>query len=298
MMKKGSFFGTAALALGCVGAIGLAQRADAQILGSADSFAVLGASTVTSTGPTTINGNLGLYAGTSITSTGAFIVNGSTHNDDAVAGLAQTDAMTAYNNLMGLAPTHDYSGTDLGSLTLTPAPGPGNSVYKFDTSAQLTGTLQLNFTGPDQNIVFQIGSTLTTASASKVSVNGAGPTDSVFFDVGASATLGTGTQFEGNIIALTSDTITTGGGTTICGRVIALTGAVTMDNNTISNNCSGSGTAAGAPDTGSTGLNGGSTAKAPEIDPASAASGLTLLLGSLLVLRGRLRVQPSRNSLA
>jgi type VI secretion system secreted protein VgrG len=140
-------------------------------------------------------------------------------------------------------------------------------------------------------------------------VNGAGPTDAVFFDVGSSATLGTTTQFEGNIIALTSDTLNTGA--TICGRAIALGfsavggsrvgGAVTMDSNTITNSCSGGGTG-GANDTGRTGLNGGSggssIAKAPEIDPASAASGLTLLLGSLLVLRGRLRVQPSRNSLA
>ena len=222
---------------------------------------------------------------------------------DAVALTAQNDAMTAYNNLAGLAPTQIETGADLGTLVL----GPG--VYKYASSAQLTGTLQLNFTGPNQEIVFQIGSTLTTASASKVMVNGAGPTDAVFFDVGSSATLGTTTQFEGNIIALTSDTLNTGA--TICGRAIALGfsavggsrvgGAVTMDSNTITNSCSGGGTG-GANDTGRTGLNGGSggssIAKAPEIDPASAASGLTLLLGSLLVLRGRLRVQPSRNSLA
>jgi len=34
-----------------------------------------------------------------------------------------------------------------------------------------------------------------------------------------------------------------------------------------------------------------SPASAPEIDPTSAASGLTLLLGGLVVLRGRRRVQ-------
>ncbi len=32
--------------------------------------------------------------------------------------------------------------------------------------------------------------------------------------------------------------------------------------------------------------------QAPEIDPASAASGLTLLLGTLVVLRGRRSVKP------
>ena len=304
MIKNGSFFGTAALALGCIGAIGLSQRADAQpILGTADSFAVLGASAITSTGPTIITGNLGLSPGTAVTETPSISLSGVLHVADAVALTAQNDAMTAYNNLAGLAPTQIETGADLGTLVL----GPG--VYKYASSAQLTGTLQLNFTGPNQEIVFQIGSTLTTASASKVMVNGAGPTDAVFFGVGSSATLGTTTQFEGNIIALTSDTLNTGA--TICGRAIALGfsavggsrvgGAVTMDSNTITNSCSGGGTG-GANDTGRTGLNGGSggssIAKAPEIDPASAASGLTLLLGSLLVLRGRLRVQPSRNSLA
>jgi type VI secretion system secreted protein VgrG len=295
MIKKGSFFGTAALAVGCVGAIGLAQRADAQILGSAESFAVLGASTVTSTGPTTITGDLGLSPGTAITETPSISLSGTLHVADGTALTAQNDAMTAYNNLAGLAPTANLTGKDLGGMTLTPG------VYKYASSAQLTGPLTLDFTGSNQEIVFQIGSTLTTASASSVNIVGGNSTDGVFFEVGKSATLGTTTSFEGNILADASITLNTGA--TICGRAIALTAAVTMDSNTISNSCSGSGSGSpgGANDKGSGGFSGGSTggiAKAPEIDPASAASALTLLLGSLLVLRGRLRVQPSRNSLA
>lgn len=308
MTKKGSFFG-AAFALGCVGAIGLSQRADAQtILGTAESFAVLGASTVTNTGATTINGNLGVDPGTAITDLAGISLTGTSYAADAVGLQAQTDEKNAYNSLAALPSTANLTSTGtLGGLSLTPG------VYTFNSSAQLTGALTLNFTAPNQEFVFQIGSTLTTASASSVIIVGGNSTDGVFFQVGSSATLGSGTSFEGNILADTSITLTTGA-TILCGRALAQTGAVTMDGNTISNNCGSQGSS--ISDHGSVGYSGGNFVNtgytgpgfsgvpsgggvsAPEIAPASAASGLTLLLGSLLVLRGRLRVQPRRSSLA
>ena len=57
-------------------------------------------------------------------------------------------------------------------------------------------------------IVFQIGSTLTTASASSVLVINPGTNDQVFWKVGSSATLGTTTDFYGSIIADASVTLT------------------------------------------------------------------------------------------
>ena len=81
--------------------------------------------------------------------------------------------------------------------------------------------------------VFQIGSTLTTASNSSiVSINDPSiPGISVFWQVGSSATLGTGTDFEGNILADTSITAETGA--MVEGRLLAENGAVTLEDNFI-----------------------------------------------------------------
>jgi len=97
----------------------------------------------------------------------------------------------------------------------------------------LTGTLTLDAQGdPDAVFIFQIGSSLTTASASLVSVINGGNNCNVFWQIGASATLGTGSTFVGNILALASITVTTGA--SVNGRALARTGAVTLDSSAVS----------------------------------------------------------------
>jgi hypothetical protein len=204
-------------------------------LGTDNSFAVLAGTTIKSTGATVVNGgDVGVSPGSAITGfpPAAITPPYTTHLGDAVALQAQSDLTTAYNQAAGLAPTMILTGQDLGGLTLTPG------VYFFSSSAQLTGTLTLNNQGnPDAVFVFQIGSTLTTASGSSVVTINDGPTPgptpgiSVFWQVGSSATLGTGTDFEGNILANTSITANTG--STVDGRLLAESGAVTLDDNAI-----------------------------------------------------------------
>jgi hypothetical protein len=224
-------------------------------LGTAYNFAVLAGSTITSASTTTINGgNVGLYSGSAITGPISITTPYTTHVADGVALQAQNDLTTAYNVAAGLARTMTLTGQDLGGMTLTPG------VYFFENSAQLTGQLTLNNQGnPDAVFVFQIGSTLTTASGSSVVTINDGPTEtshpgiSVYWQVGSSATLGTTTAFEGNILALTSITATTGAD--VEGRLLARNGAVTLDDNTITappaEVIGGSGSGS-VPDTGST----------------------------------------------
>lgn len=198
-------------------------------LGSAGSFAVLGASTVTNTGATTLGGDLGLSPGTSITGSGTITLTGTIHATDGVAGTAQADASKAFTNLNLLAPTMPINTALSGTLT------PG--VYQYSSTALLSGALILDFAGvSNQNFVFQIGSGLTTASGSTVTIINAASGDNVYWTVGSSAVLGTSTSFEGTIIALTSVAMQTTA-KDLCGSVIALNGAVTMDTNTISTTC-------------------------------------------------------------
>jgi hypothetical protein len=205
----------------------LASAQSAPPLGSAQSFAVLGASTVTNAGPTIITGNLGVSPGTAVNGFPPGSVTGGTvHAGDATATAAQAAAHTAYAALVGEPCGTSLSGkilgTSPGAVTLSPG------VYCFDSSAQLTGTLTLNGNGV---YVFKIATTLTTASNSSVILAKGATAGNVFWQVGSSATLGTKTAFEGSILANISETITTGASVT--GRVFALTGAVTLSGNRI-----------------------------------------------------------------
>ena len=247
----------------CMLSAGSLCRAQAPSLGSAASFAVLGSSTVTCTGVTTINGDVGVSPGSAVTGFPAPCTDfGAIHAADAVALQVHHDAALAYAFLVAEACNTDLTGQDLGGLTLA------SGVYCFSSSAELTGTLNLTGGGP---WIFQIGSTLTTASNSSVLVNGNGFSQNcnpgVFWQVGSSATLGSGSQFQGVILALISDTLVSG--TNVSGGVFGLTGAVTMDTNLV-NACSGSGGT--APPSGTIKVTGGGQIQVPDFNSPGTAS--------------------------
>jgi type VI secretion system secreted protein VgrG len=233
-------------------------------IGSAQSFAVLGHETVTNghsdSNPTTqVYGNLGVTPGTSVTGfyPDGTVSGGTIHINDGVAQLALADATTAYNTLAGLPYTHNYTGIILGSsgtpgyATLTPG------VYFFSSTAELDGALTLDFeNNPLAVFIFQIGSGLTADSGSSVDVINGTSTSSLYWQVGSSATLNSDTVFEGNILALASVTLDPRA-EIVCGRAFALTGAVSLTDNLISNNNTKENFGSGRSDFGSYGFSGG-----------------------------------------
>ncbi len=195
---------------------------------AAQSFAVLGGSTVTNTGPSSIaNGNIGVSPGNSITGIPPGMpVGGSIHLADALAAKAQMDVTNIYTCTQAAACSQMLTGTDLGGLTL----GPG--VYCFTSSAALTGTLVLDaFGDPNAIWFFEIMSTLDLADNAHVYVIGGGKDCNVFWQVGSSVTVGKTARLAGNMLSMASVTLDTGA--SVSGRALARSGAVTMDSNDV-----------------------------------------------------------------
>ena len=117
-----------------------ASAADAPVsMGTASTYAVLAGSTVTNTGNSVLNGDLGLSPGSAVTGFPPGAVNGATNVDNAAAVQAQSDLTTAYNDAAGRASTATIS-SDLGGQTLV------SGVYTGGALG-LTGTLTLDAQG-------------------------------------------------------------------------------------------------------------------------------------------------------
>lgn len=201
-------------------------------LGDATSYAVLGYSTVTNTGTTTIGGTaggeVGVYPLTSITGKETMTISGAYHEGDAGAGLAQTALTAAITNAAGRSATTIL--TELGNVTLT-----GGVYTAASGTFGLTGNLILDGqNNPNTVFIFQMSSTLITADASTVTLINGADACNIFWQVGSSATLGTSSSISGHILA--TESITANAGAIIQGSLLASTGAVTLSGNTITNN--------------------------------------------------------------
>lgn len=217
-------------------------------------FAVLGGATVTNTGATTLEGDLGVSPGSAITGKTTITVNGtnaaiignlSVHEADAIATTAQAQLAAARTSL-ALLGGGILQPADLVGLTLVPG------VYTVPAGvSNLTGALTLDGLGnANAAWVFQVTSTLITSPGAEVNLINTGAGAGVYWNIGSSATLDTGTVLLGNLLALANITLNTDA-RIACGRALAQVEAVNMDTNTISNECGGSITA------GSNGLSGG-----------------------------------------
>jgi hypothetical protein len=166
----------------------------------------------------TINANVSVSPGNTITGFGPCVITGVRHLGDGVALQAQTDLTAAYNTLAGL-PCDAAIVADLGGTTLLPG------VYCTGSGIGVTGTVTLNGNGdPNATFVFQAGTSLTTAG-NVVLTNGA-QAKNVWWQIGTSATLGTSSQWKGNVVALTSITLVDNA--TLVGRALARNGAVSL----------------------------------------------------------------------
>jgi hypothetical protein len=272
---KPEAFNVWALIVGlAVGAIVLRQNATAAqapvILGSASTFGVLAGSTVTSTGGATVNGDLGLSPGTTLT--GAPTVNGTTHLADPAAAQGQLDLTAAYNDAAGRTVGAITVAGNLGGQTLAPG------LYTSATSLEVSsGDLTLDAVGDTNAVwIFQMGSTLITTAGRQVILSGGAQAANIFWQVGSSATLGTTSAFKGNILALTSIALQTGA--TLEGRALARSGAVTLDANTITTPSTVSASAILVSGAGVTGLY--TDAVAQSVDPATKTITVPLSVGT------------------
>ncbi|MEO6988593.1 MAG: ice-binding family protein, partial [Aquihabitans sp.] len=193
-------------------------------LGTATGYAVLAGSTITNTGNSVVNGDLGLSPGTAVTGFPPGVLNGVEHTADAEALQAKSDLSVAYDDAAGRTPATSVA-AELGGNTFAPGVYVGNTLG-------LTGTVTLDAGGdPDAVFVFQTNTTLITASNSSVVLLGDANVCNIYWQVGSSATLGTDTNFVGTIMA--SESISANTGAVVEGRLLALNGAVTLDDNVI-----------------------------------------------------------------
>ena len=255
-----AFSTVAAAALLMIGTAANAAIVPTVHLGTSAQYAVLGATTVTNTGGSILNGSLGVSPGSAITGfpPGHVIPPGAVNRANAAAAKARADLTAAYIAAAG-RPLSATTGADLANRHLV------GGVYAGPSKGalRLTGPLVLDGAGnPNSVFIFQTNSSLITASSSTVSlVNGAQECN-VFWQVGSSATLGTGSVFTGNIMALTSISVTSG--VTVHGRALARNGAVTLDNDVFTRpTCASTLPVGGTPGSGGGSATPGATPAAP-----------------------------------
>lgn len=204
-----------------------AQQASVQI-GDTKNYAILAGSTITNTGSTVVYGDIGLFPGTSFTGSANIVLDGKVYLTDTEASKAKDALVNAYNDAAGRTPVTIIA-TELGGQTLLPG------VYASESGTfEITGTLTLDAKGDkDAMFIFQMASTLVTASNSDVELVNAAASCGVYWQVGSSATLGVNSKLTGRIYA--SESITLNNGAKVTGQLLAMTGAVTLDKNVVSN---------------------------------------------------------------
>ena len=207
-------------------------------LGSTAHFTILSGAAITSTGGGVINGDVGAspIAGPAI-GVIASQVHGTIYATDvngpagavmnpALLTTAKGDLTAAFNDARDRTPVPtgpclDPGAGNIGGMTLCPG------LYKFTSTALITGT-DLTLTGASDDVwIFQIGTALTVGSGIHINLAGGAQARNIFWQVGSSATIGTFSAFKGNILAAQAITLDTS--CTLEGRALASTAAITFN---------------------------------------------------------------------
>ncbi len=207
------------------------------VLAEADPFAILAGSTITNTGPTVVNGDVGLDPSSAIVGLSEAplatpgTVNGTIYGPGPIAAAAKLALSDAYIDAAGRSVDSISCPSDLGGLTLAPG------LYTTAISAQIVGIgplgiLTLDAQGDENAVwIFQIGTTLKSDPATSIVLSGGAQAKNVFWQVGSSATFDTTSVWKGTVMAEASVSLLTGA--VLDGRALCNSAAVTLDSNTV-----------------------------------------------------------------
>lgn len=212
-------------------------------LGSTCNFAILAKSGISTTGTSTINGNIGVspVAASAITGfdltldpSNQFSMSSQVTGKAYAADYApptpsiMTNAISAmegaYTDGAGRSATFtDVGAGNIGGMTLNPG------VYTWSTGVIIPTNVFLAG-GPDDVWIFVLPGNLDISSGTQVVLSGGAQAKNIFWVVGSTTTLGTNSLFNGNILDQTLIALQTGA--TLNGRALART-AVTLDTATV-----------------------------------------------------------------
>jgi len=206
-------------------------------------FTILAKSGISTTGTSTITGNIGVspisstaITGFALTMDSSYIfskssqVSGDVYAADYASPTpgkltaAVNDMEAAYTDGSGRTATYtDFGAGDIGGLNLLPG------VYQWSTGVTIPTDVTLSG-GPNNVWIFIVPGTLDSASGTHVILSGGAQPQNVFWVVAGETTLGTNSEFNGVILDQTGIAVQTGG--TVHGDLLAQT-AVTLDNATV-----------------------------------------------------------------